>query len=68
MESDNDKCDINECIESIAAERHDTEQTGERQDQVPQLDEATSESSPTSKVPGDASPPVILWRSLMLQQ
>lgn len=68
MELDNDKCNINESIESIAAERHDTEHTDDPQDPVPQLDEVTSERSATNKVSDDAAPPVILWRSLMLQQ
>lgn len=68
MKWNNDKCDINECVESIAAATHDTEHTGPHQDQALQLDEATPAQSPTSKEPEDAAQPVIVWRSLMLQQ
>jgi len=59
MELDNDKCDVSEYTESIAAETDDA---------VPQLDEATPATSPAGKVPDDTAKPVILWRSLMLQQ
>jgi hypothetical protein len=62
MKLNNDKCDINECVESTAAAPPDTEHTGPHQDQ------ATPAKSPTSKVPEDAAQPVIVWRSLMLQQ
>jgi hypothetical protein len=68
MEVDKDKCDINENIQSIVAERHDTADNSECQGQAPEPDEATSERSPTNKVPDATAPPVILWRSLMLQQ
>ena len=68
MELDNDKCDFNEYVESITPERHEPEHTGEHQDQMPQLNEATPARSPTSKVPDDSAQPVIVWRSLMLQQ
>ncbi|MDD2034573.1 hypothetical protein [Pseudomonas sp. 39167] len=68
MELDNDKCDVNECVESTLAETHEEEHTGEHQDQVPQLNEATSAQASASKTPEVSAQPVILWRSLMLQQ
>lgn len=69
MKLTNDKRDINECAESIAAATHDTEHTGPDQDQATQLDDATPAApSPTSKVPENTAQPVIVWRSLMLQQ
>lgn len=68
MEMDNDKCDISECIESIAVERIETEHASEHQDQVPRLDAATPAPSLTGERPEDVAQPLIVWRGLMLQQ
>ncbi|WP_315337702.1 hypothetical protein [Pseudomonas grimontii] len=68
MKLTNDKRDINECVESIAAATHDTKHTGPHQDQAPQREDATPAQSPTNNAPEAAVQPVIVWRSLMLQQ
>ncbi|WP_212796401.1 alpha/beta hydrolase [Pseudomonas sp. St316] len=49
MKLNNDKCDINECVESTAAAPPDIKHAGPHQDQ------ATPAKSPTCKVPEDAA-------------